>query len=46
MKKETIINKIGEKEAEEDKKQNLEGKQKDGTDTNDGTITEENPKGE
>lgn len=46
MKKETIINKIEEKEAEEDKKQNLEGEQKDGTDTNDGTITEENPEGE
>ena len=32
--------------AEEDKKQNLGGEQKDGTDTNDGTNTEENPEGE
>ncbi len=46
MKKETIINKIEEKEAEEDKKQNPGGEPKDGTDTNDGANTEENPKGE
>lgn len=46
MRKETIIRKIEEKEAEEDKKQNLGGEQKDGADTNDGTITEENPEGE
>lgn len=46
MRKETIIRKIEEKEAEEDKKQNPGGEQKDGTDTNDGTITEENPEGE
>lgn len=46
MKKETVINKIEEKEAEEDKKQNPGGEPKDGTDTNDGANTEENPKGE
>lgn len=46
MRKETIIRKIEEKEAEEDKKQNPGGEQKDGADTNDGTITEENPEGE
>ena len=40
------VNHMIREEAEEDKKQNPGGEQKDGTDTNDETITEEDSEGE